>query len=238
MNRAIRFVVCIPLIMSLLNAQPAHADHGQVIRVTLTSVWSTPSPDPMGITYDPRTRRLLISDSEVDEIPALWRGHNLFVARRKGNLVSARTFKKFTVEPEDVALDSGHDALYVTDDDLDRVFRDRPGKDGLFGTRDDVVATVLRTHRFGSFDPEGLTYFAAKRMLIVSDSTSHRVYKIRRGKDGRFGRGDDFIRSFGSTSMASPPRKTSLWSSARRNTRPPVAGHPPGRRGRSHPAGG
>ncbi len=192
-KRVVGFVLCIPLVAPLLNAPPAHAaQHAVVVRVSLTSVWSTPSPDPMGITYDPRTHRLLISDSEVDEIPALWRGKNLFVARRKGALFAARSFKKFTVEPEDVALDNRHRALYVT-----RVFRDKPGKDGRFGTRDDVVATVLRTHRFGSFDPEGLTYFPPKRMLIVSDSTSHRIYKVKPGKDGRFGTRDDTIRSFG-----------------------------------------
>ena len=88
MKRAIGLVLSVPLVASLLNAQPAHADHAAVVRVTLTSVWATPSPDPMGITYDPRTRRLLISDSEVDEIPSLWKGRGLFVVKRKGNLVS------------------------------------------------------------------------------------------------------------------------------------------------------
>jgi len=187
----------VPLVASLLNAPPAHAAHAVRVRVTLTSVWSTPSPDPMGITYDPRSGRLFICDSEVDEMPALWRGSNFFIARRKGTLFARRTFKKFTVEPEDMALNNRARVLYVTDDDLDRVFRDKPGKDGLFGTRDDVAVTILRTHRFGSFDPEGLTWFPRKKMLIVSDSTSRRIYKIRQGKDHRFGTRDDVIASFG-----------------------------------------
>src|SRR6476646_2234223 len=90
-KRVVGFVLCVPLVASLLNAPPAHAaQHAVVVRMALTSVWSTPSPDPMGLTYDPRTRRLLISDSEVDEIPALWKGKNFFVARRKGALVAAR----------------------------------------------------------------------------------------------------------------------------------------------------
>jgi uncharacterized protein YjiK len=151
----------------------------------------------MGITYDPRTKRLLVSDSEVDEMPGLWKGRNLFVVRRKGNLFSSRTLKRFTVEPEDLALDNRHRSLYVTDDDLDRVFKDKAGKDGLFGTRDDVAVTVLHTRRFGSFDPEGLTWLPQKKMLIVSDSTTRRIYKIRRGKDRKFGTRDDVIRSFG-----------------------------------------
>ena len=101
------------------------------------------------------------------------------------------------MEPEDLALNSRARVLYVTDDDLDRVFKDKPGKDGLFGTRDDVAVTLLRTHRFGSFDPEGLTWFPRKKMLIVSDSTTRQIYKIQQGRDRRFGTRDDVIRSFG-----------------------------------------
>src|SRR6476646_1317283 len=196
-KRLVPLVLCLPITAALLSAPPARAAHGAVVRVTLTSVWATPSPDPMGITYDARTKRLLISDSEVDEMPARWKGRNLFVVKRKGNLVSSRTLKKFTVEPEDLAMDNRHRALYVTDDDLDRVFKDKAGKDGLFGTRDDLVVTVLHTRRFGSFDPEGLTWLPQKKMLIVSDSTTRRIYKIRRGKDRKFGTRDDDIRSFG-----------------------------------------
>jgi hypothetical protein len=201
MKRVLCLCLCASLMVSALGASPVRAATGKVVRVTLTSVWSTPSPDPMGITYDPRTHRLLICDSEVDEMPALWKGSNFFVARRKGTLVAARTFKKFTVEPADVTLDTKHRALYITDDDLDRVFRDKAGKDGMFGTRDDLAATVLRTHRFGSFDPEGLAWVPRARMLILTDgadaATTARVYTIRQGKDHRFGTSDDVIRHFG-----------------------------------------
>ena len=203
MERILRSVLFVSVVCSLLpNTQPtAAATAGKVVRVSLTSTWSTPSPDPMGITYDPRTHRLLIVDSEVDEMPSLWKGSNFFVVRRKGNLVAARTFKKFTVEPCDVALDASDRALYIADDDLDRVFRDKAGKDGLFGTRDDVAATVLRTRRFGSFDPEGLAWVPRARMLIVTDGAdaaqTARVYTIRQGKDHRFATSDDVVRRFG-----------------------------------------
>jgi hypothetical protein len=200
MKRLIYLCLCVPLV-SALGVSPVRAATGKVIHVHRTSVWSTPSPDPMGITYDPRTHRLLIADSEVDEVPSLWKGRNFFVVRRKGNLASSRTFKRFTVEPCDVTLAAGDRALYVVDDDLDRVFRDRAGKDGLFGTRDDVAATVLRTRRFGSFDPEGLAWVPRARMLIVTDGAdaalNARVYAIRQGKDHRFGTSDDVVRHFG-----------------------------------------
>ncbi|HEX9300129.1 MAG TPA: hypothetical protein VF968_08360 [Actinomycetota bacterium] len=200
MKKVLRTVLYVSVVCSLLpGTQPAAAaTNAALVRVTLTSNWPTHSPDPMGLTYNPKTRKLLISDSEVDEIPALWKGKNFFVAKRGGRLLATGTFKKFTLEPEDLAWDGKDKALFVTDDDLDRVFRVGRGKDKRFGTRDDAVITVLHTHRFGSFDPEGLAWRGGRvPMLIVSDSTNRRVYKIRRGKDRRFGTRDDIVQSFG-----------------------------------------
>ena len=200
MKKFLRCALFLSVVCSLLpSAQPAAAaTKASLVRVTLTSSWPTHSPDPMGLTYNPKTRKLLISDSEVDEIPALWKGKNFFVAKRGGRLLATGTFKKFTHEPEDLAWDGKDQALFVTDDDLDRVFRVGRGKDKKLGTRDDVVITVLHTHRFGSFDPEGLAWRGGRKpMLIVSDSTNRRVYKIQRGRDRRFGTRDDIVKSFG-----------------------------------------
>jgi len=200
MKKALRTALFVAVVCSLLpEAQPAAAaTKATLIKLTLTSSWPTKSPDPMGLTYNARTRKLLISDSEVDEMPSLWKGKNLFVAKRAGRLAATRTLRKFTVEPEDLAWYNAHQVLFVTDDDLDRVFRVGRGKDKQLGTRDDVVVTVLHTRRFGSFDPEGLAWRGGRRpMLIVSDSTNRRVYKISRGRDKRFGTRDDVIRSFG-----------------------------------------
>ena len=200
MKRALRTALFISVVCSLLpTTVPASAaTKASLVRMTMTSSWPTKSPDPMGLAYNPRTKKLLISDAEVDEIPALWKGKNLFVAKRGGRLMTTGTFKKFTHEPEDLAWDNKHQVLFVTDDDLDRVFRVGRGKDKKLGTRDDVVKTVLRTHRFGSFDAEGLAWLGGRKpMLIVSDSTNRRVYKIHRGRDRRFGTRDDIVNSFG-----------------------------------------
>ena len=200
MKKFLRCALFLSVVCSLVpSAQSAAAaTKASVVRVALTSSWPTHSPDPMGLTYNPKTRKLLISDSEVDEIPSLWKGKNLFVAKRGGRLLATGTFKKFTHEPEDLAWDGKDQALFVTDDDLDRVFRVGRGKDKRLGTRDDVVITVLHTHRFGSFDPEGLAWRGGRKpMLIVSDSTNRRVYKIQRGRDRRFGTRDDIVKSFG-----------------------------------------
>jgi hypothetical protein len=162
----------------------------------LATWWSTKSPDPRGITYDRRTGKLIISDSEVDEGP-LWRGKNLFIVGKKGRLIRAGTLKRFTIEPEDVALNDATGALFVVDDDQDRVFRVRPGRDGKLGTADDRANTVLHTARFGAHHPQGLAFVAKRHMLIVSDSNNSHVYEIRPGRDGRFDTRDDVRRSFG-----------------------------------------
>src|SRR5437667_8622441 len=135
MKKVLHCALFVSIVCSLLpNGQPAAAaTAGQIVRVTLTSSWPTHSPDPMGLTYNPRTRKLMISDSEVDEIPALWKGKNLFIAKRGGGLQAARSLKKSTVEPEDLAWNNKTQALFVTDDDLDRVFRIGRGKDHLIG---------------------------------------------------------------------------------------------------------
>src|SRR5947208_10903567 len=136
MKKVLRTVLFVSVVCSLLpGTQPATAaTNAALVRVTFTSNWPTHSPDPMGLTYNPKTRKLLISDSEVDEIPALWKGKNLFIARRGGGLQAARSLKKSTVEPEDLAWNNKTQALFVTDDDLDRVFRIGRGKEHLIVT--------------------------------------------------------------------------------------------------------
>src|SRR6266550_3311115 len=168
MKKALRTALFVAVVCSLLpEAQPAAAaTKATLIKLTLTSSWPTKSPDPMGLTYNPRTRKLLISDAEVDEMPALWKGKNLFVAKRGGPLVATGTFKKFTHEPEDLAWDNQHQALFVTDDDLDRVFRVGRGKDRRLGTRDDIVKS-FGTHKYGFTTAEDVA-IRGKHLFIVS----------------------------------------------------------------------
>jgi DNA-binding beta-propeller fold protein YncE len=194
----IRIAVCIAILVPLLSVQPAPAGAAviKIIRASRMAAWSTKSPDPRGITYNRSTGKLIISDSEVDE-GSFWAGRNLFIAGRKGHLIRAGSTRKFTIEPEDLAWNDAAQTLFVVDDDQDRVFRVRPGKDGKIGTGDDAVTTALHTRRFGGFHPQGLAYVPKRHTLIVSDSDNSRVYKIRRGPDGRFDTRDDTVHSFG-----------------------------------------
>src|SRR5215204_4311087 len=67
-----------------------------LVRTVDTSAWATPSPDPAGITYDAANNRLVLSDSEVDEMP-LYQGRNVFFSTLDGRQTAGDT--GWTTEP-------------------------------------------------------------------------------------------------------------------------------------------
>jgi hypothetical protein len=198
-HRCLFGALVVVLVAAAVPAQAADKD-AVLVRSRDLWRWATPSPDATGLTYDPKAKRMLISDAEVDETPR-WEGKNFFITTRTGRLLAARRFFRFTREPEDLAWDAKRRVLYVTDDDSRVVYRVRRGPDGKIGTRDDLASKILFTDRFSpaSLDPEGLALRQNPTgvTLIVTDATNDRVYKIGRGPDRRFGSGDDRIRSFG-----------------------------------------
>jgi hypothetical protein len=177
-----------------------------------TSNWSPPSPDPAGLTYRGSNGRLLASDSEVDEIPLLDTGQNLFEASPDGTLLDTGNTEgnggsTRSLEAADVAWDDnpGGQLLYVVDDDRDRVLRYNPQDDGRIGTADDTSATALSLNTIvipgyptGITDAEGLAYRMDDRSLYLTDGLTATVFHIRRGPDNQFGgaSSDDIITTF------------------------------------------
>jgi DNA-binding beta-propeller fold protein YncE len=181
----------------LLPALPAHARwEGRVVARDSTSYPNTPIPDPTGIAYNAKQRTLFISDAEVDETPSLWKKRNLFIVGRGGNLKATRRLK-MTSEPEGIAWWGAKGLLFVADDDQDLILRYGKGRDGAIGTGDDKVAKLINTRRWGSLDPEGLTFSPRGTVLIWVDASDQKVYKLSRGRDLRFGTADDRIARFG-----------------------------------------
>src|SRR5688572_16435959 len=119
-----------------------------VVRITNTSNsaggWNPSSPDPSGIDYWPLTGRLLVSDSEVDEIPAYWALKNVYEATTSGTLVrTCRT--TFSSEPSGVAINPINNHIFFSDDNgttADRVFEVSLGPDGTYCTADDTVVST------------------------------------------------------------------------------------------------
>jgi hypothetical protein len=170
----------------------------QLVRVTSTAKFSPPSPDPAGVTYVAKRNRLIISDSEVEEMP-IYKGVNLFVATRSGAWAGGSSSIRFSSEPTGVDHRPSNGNLFVSDDQADRIFEVARGSDGRFGTGDDTVTSFF-TRGVGNSDPEDVAFDDALGYMHVVDGAGTQVYTYNPGKNRRFDgvppRGDDTVSSF------------------------------------------
>jgi hypothetical protein len=210
-----RLRVCATIVFSatvgVAAAQSAGAARWGVeqVRKSSTATWPTPSPAPTGLTYDAESKKLLVSDAEVDEGP-LWQGRNLFVVARHGHLRAARTLVNSMNEAEGISWYGRRKVLFVAGDARTAIFRFGRGPDRKIGTGDDTVLRLLETERWGSFDPEGVTFRAQHghvNMLIWSDAgmgsgNVNAIFKVKVGPDQHFGTEDDVMSRF---STSAPP---------------------------------
>jgi len=161
---------------------PPAVEYASLVQVIHTSLWTPPSPDPSGLAYRASTNTLLVVDSEVDEIPALFVGKNGFEATMAGTLLATFSTTKFTTEPAGLAINPANGHIFVSDDSKKRVFEIDAGPDGLYFTSDDI-RTSFSTLGF-SQDPEGLAFGAGN--LIITDGLNTEVYVLSPGPNGIF----------------------------------------------------
>lgn len=179
------------------------ADDPSLVRVTETSNWSPPSPDPSGIEYVPGSNSLLVSDAEAEETP-LWAGVNVFRATTTGALTgTASTWPSFSDEPTGVAVNPASGDVFFSDDvGQDQIYEVHVGPDGQYGTGDDSV-TSFATKLFGSTDPEGLAFGGGK--LFISDGLGTEVFVLAPGPNGAIdGGGDDLVTHWDTSSLGQP----------------------------------
>jgi hypothetical protein len=150
-----------------------------------TSSWARPSPDPAGITYDPTNHRLVISDSEVDEMP-LYKGTNIFFSSLTGQQSSSNigwTTEPWSVEATGISRVSSSLSL-VSDDDADRVFLVDTGSNGKpTGTPRSF------TTRPNNGDAEDVTLAGASLAnghILTSDGVNKAIYDYGPGRNGVF----------------------------------------------------
>ncbi len=169
-----------------------------------TSLYMPPSPDPSGIAYLNTTGTLLISDGEVNEIPALYTGNNLFEITLGGSLLATSTTDPaFSDEPTGVSnINPLNNRIFFSDDNDREISEMNPGPDLRYGTADDIV-TEFSTRDFSppSNDPEGVAFAPALGELFVSDGVNNEIYRVSPGPNGIFdgppaGGGDDVVTSF------------------------------------------
>ena len=162
-----------------------------LVQTIQTSSFDPPSPDPAGVTYNPATDRMLISDSEVDEMP-IFENVSVFESTRTGTFV--RGFRAPSAEPTGLALDPATNRLFLSDDNAKRVYIRRAGTDGTWGTSDDSL-TSFSTSGFSN-DPEDVAYDSHTGDVFITDGVGREVYRVARGGDGSFGTADDVVTHF------------------------------------------
>ena len=192
-----------------LDAPPAVVMRSGRVQATLvqtidTSQWSPPSPDSAGVAYLPHRGTLLVSDSEVNEMP-IFTGDNLFEASLSGTLVGTLTTISFSDEPTGIDVNPANRHLFISDDTGTRsIYELNPGPDGEYNTADDIV-TSFKTADFGSRDPEGLAYDPGSGALFIIDGVNREVYRVHPGANGLFDgvppAGDDQVSSFDTVSL-------------------------------------
>ena len=124
---------------------PATAQQAQGTLVQTIDAWlfSPPSPDTAGATYLSDADTILLSDSEVNEIPALFTGDNLFEAGFTGNLIQTGSLITHTNEPTGVGYNSINTHIFISDDNRKEIYELDPGSDTLYGTDDDICYPAL-----------------------------------------------------------------------------------------------
>ncbi len=157
---------------------------------TSNAAWNPSSPDPSGIDYWPLTGNLLISDSEVDEMP-IFTGKNVYQTTTTGMLVSTCDTLAFSHEPSGLSTNTDNNHIFFSDDDgaNDKVTEVNVGPDEVYCTADDTFTITNVAALVGATDAEDVAY--GNNTVFISDGINAEVYRIPLGPNGVLGGGDD-----------------------------------------------
>lgn len=165
-NSIAEFSITAVEVMALPAASPV-----SLVNTIDASQWNPPAPDTAGIAYNPVSNRLVVSDSEVEEMP-LYEGSNVFLSSLNGNLQSTCDTTDFNKEPTGVAVNPANGSVFFSNDGKKILFEVLVGSDGQYCTGDDQVRqTNMRT--YGVRDPEGIGY--GNGNLFVADGTNKEI---------------------------------------------------------------
>ncbi|MFA9432480.1 putative Ig domain-containing protein [Egicoccus sp. AB-alg2] len=180
-----------------VSAANVPVETASLVRMIETSKWTPASPDPSGVTYLPGSDRLMVADSEVNEVTgAGYHGVNLWTTTRTGGVTDTGTTLGFTNEPTGLGYDAATNTLFVSSDASQTrgVFSVRPGNDGRFGTPDDVVR-FFNAAAIGVVDTEDPEFDPVTGHLFFLDGINTNVYRVN-PVNGVFFDGDDIVTHF------------------------------------------
>ncbi|BAY64901.1 beta-L-arabinobiosidase [Calothrix brevissima NIES-22] len=169
-------------LMTAQTVQTTSIPNPILVQTIYTSVFAPPSPDPSGIVYISHLNSLLVSDGEVDEMPLIFNGKNMFQVSLTGILQRALSTMDYSNEPTGIAYNPANRFLYIADDNKKRVFQINPGSDGTYNTSDDLVSSfatfVQNDKELTSYDPEDLAYSTTSGTLFIVGGADDTVYQF------------------------------------------------------------
>ncbi len=169
-----------------------------LVNTIASSGFAPPSPDPAGIAYLPASDKLLMSDSEVEEM-TIFQQANLWTLSRTGTVSGTGLTTAFSREPTGISYDTRTGNLWVSDDDQQKIFQLVAGPDAKFGTGDDSW-TSFSASKAGDLDPEDVTIDTDTGDLFLIDGVGAEVWQISSGQNQRFDgvppTGDDMVSHF------------------------------------------
>ncbi|WP_146587705.1 hypothetical protein [Puniceibacterium confluentis] len=146
-------------------------------------MWSHNIPDPSGIAYDPVSNRILISDSEVDELP-IYNNEDLFAFNLSPAGLDAApdmTYDlPFTPEATGLAIDGNLNRMYITDDDAASVFVVDPSDPT-------TLLWSLNVENLGSDDTEDVAVDPATGNLFIINGFSQSIQELSLDHVGQTG---------------------------------------------------
>jgi hypothetical protein len=172
----------------------------RLIRTTDLGKLTPPSPDSSGIAYLPDRDEFVVVDSEVEE-GQFFRGVNMWFLTRRGVVKATGSTLRYTREPSGVAYNPKNGHLLVSDDDNDRVFDVRAGRDSRLGTADDRFEQT-DVNIFGDSDTEDVALDTATGEDLLVDARRGRVNKLVPATNGRASHHSSFdISRYGATDV-------------------------------------
>lgn len=154
-------------------------------QLTGTGDITPPAPgftnEPTGLSLDPSSGHLFITDDGEDEVFRLSPGADTDFGTSDDVLVSSIETNAFgNTDPEDVAFDTSSGDLFTVDGAGREVYRISPGSNGIFDgvpPRGDDTTSHFDTAQFGAQGSEGLGYDPVRDTLLVVDPTGKKVFE-------------------------------------------------------------
>ncbi len=139
---------------------------GELIKIRHFDLWNggvIPSTDVAGITYNPDTNTLFISDSEINEF-GYWNNKNIFETNLMGNsLLHSYVTVSDDLEPTGICYNSNNNTYYITNDNTYSLYAYKI----ISGSFTKTGEWYLKNSPFNMDDPEGVTVNLSNNHLYI-----------------------------------------------------------------------